>query len=92
MSKYVAMEVGYTYKFRLRIVLKKNNRLIIKLVILINSSSNISFGRDLIKISLIDWIERLGLAEHFKEEIEILLAQLFRYLTETCLYCLVWIA
>ena len=60
------MEVGYTYEFRLRIVLKKNNRLIIKLVILINSSSNISFGRDLIKISLIDWIERLGLAEHFK--------------------------
>ncbi|KAL5581937.1 hypothetical protein UlMin_014379 [Ulmus minor] len=33
---------------------------------------------DLIKISLVDWIERLGLAEHFKEDIETVLAQLVR--------------
>ena len=36
-------------------------------------------NKDLIKIRLINLIERLGLAEHFTEEITTMLGQIFRY-------------
>ncbi|PON84631.1 S-linalool synthase [Trema orientale] len=42
-----------------------------------------ALDEDLVKISVIDWIERLGLAEHFTEEIKTMLGQVFRGYTST---------
>ncbi|PON80600.1 S-linalool synthase [Parasponia andersonii] len=42
-----------------------------------------ALDEDLVKISVIDWIDRLGLAEHFTEEIKTILGQVFRGYTST---------